>query len=58
MVESMVAGDEIVTNGGLLGKVKEVGDNFIVLELAADVRVKVQKYAVSTIMPKGTVKTL
>ena len=58
MVESLKKGDEVVTNGGLLGKIKQVGDNFIVLEIATDTEVKVQKNAVSATMLKGTSKTL
>ncbi|MEE8320513.1 MAG: preprotein translocase subunit YajC [Gammaproteobacteria bacterium] len=58
MVESLNKGDEIVTNGGLLGKIKQVGDNFIVLEIASNTEVKVQKHSVSATMPKGTIKTL
>ena len=57
MVESLSKGDEVVTTGGMLGKINKVGDNFIILEIAKDVEVKVQKQAVSTIMPKGTIKT-
>ncbi len=58
MVEALAKGDEIVTNGGMLGKIKEVGDNFIVLEIAKEVQVKIQKNAISATMPKGTMKTL
>ena len=58
MVQSLAKGDEVVTTGGLLGKIKEVGDNFIVLEIAKEVQVKVQKHAISATMPKGTIKTL
>lgn len=58
LVESLTKGDEVVTTGGLLGKIKEVGDNFIVLEIAKEVQVKVQKHAISATMPKGTIKTL
>lgn len=58
MIEALAKGDEIVTTGGLLGKIKEIGDNFIVLEIAKEIQVKVQKHAVSTILPKGTMKTL
>jgi len=58
LVESLAKGDEVVTGGGLLGRINEVGDNFIVLEIAKDVEVKVQKQSVSAVMPKGTVKTL
>ncbi len=58
MVEALAKGDEVVTTGGLLGKIKEVGDNFIVLEIAKEIQVKVQKQAISAAMPKGTIKTL
>jgi len=58
MVKALAKGDEIVTNGGMLGKIKEVGDNFIVLEIAKEVQVKIQKNAISVTMPKGTIKTL
>ncbi len=58
MVEGLTKGDEVVTNGGLLGKINEVGDNFILLEIAKGLEVKVQKQNVSATMPKGTVKTL
>lgn len=58
LVESLSKGDEVVTSGGLLGRITQVGDNFIVLEVAKDLEVKVQRQAVSAVMPKGTVKTL
>ena len=58
MVESLAKGDEVITNGGLLGKITKVGDNFITLEIAKDLEVKVQKNSVSATMPKGTFKTL
>jgi len=58
MVTALAKGDEVVTNGGMLGKIKEVGDNFIVLEIAKEIQVKIQKNAISTILPKGTMKTL
>lgn len=57
MVESLNKGDEVVTNGGILGKINKVGDNFIVLEIAKDIEIKVQKHAISATMPKGTIKT-
>ena len=51
------SGDEIVTNGGLLGRVIEVGDHFVTLEVADGVRVKVQKFQIASLMPKGTLKS-
>jgi len=58
MVASLAKGDEVVTNGGLLGKVTKVGDNFITLEIADGLEVKVQKQALGSVVPKGTMKTL
>ena len=56
MLSKITAGDEVVTAGGILGKVIEVGDNFITLEIADNVRIKVQRFQVTTLVPKGTLK--
>lgn len=56
MVESLAKGDEVVTSGGLLGKITQIGDNFVVLELAENLEVKVQRYQITAVMPKGTLK--
>jgi len=56
MVGKLATGDEVVTNGGLLGRITEVGDNFLTLEVAEGVRVKIQKFQVAQLMPKGTLK--
>jgi len=58
MVKDLAKGDEVVTNGGLLGKITQVGDNFVVLQVSDGVEVKVQKSSVATLMPKGTMKGL
>ncbi len=58
MVANLAKGDEVVTSGGLLGKITQVGDNFIVLQVADGVEVKVQKQSTATLMPKGTMKGL
>jgi len=58
MVEALAKGDEVVTNGGLLGRVTKVGDNFVELELAEGMIVKLQRGAVGSLMPKGTIKGL
>jgi preprotein translocase subunit YajC len=57
LVANLAKGDEIVTGGGMLGKILEVGETFVTVELAENVVVKVQKHAVTNVMPKGTVKT-
>lgn len=58
MIGTLAKGDEVVTNGGLLGKVTDVGETFIAVEIADGVQVKVQKSAVAGLMPKGTIKAL
>jgi preprotein translocase subunit YajC len=57
LITKLSSGDEIVTTGGILGRVVEVGDSFITLEIADGVRVKVQKFQVASLMPKGTLKS-
>tara|TARA_Y100001933_G_scaffold231560_1_gene249456 strand:+ start:705 stop:1049 length:345 start_codon:yes stop_codon:yes gene_type:complete len=54
LISNLAVGDEIVSAGGLLGKVTEVGDNFIKVELADGVLVKMQKSSVGQVVPKGT----
>jgi len=58
MIEALGKGDEIVTNGGILGRINKIGDNFIAIEIAKDIEVKVQKQAVTAVLPKGTLKGL
>ena len=58
LVNELKKGDEVVTQGGLLGRINEVGDNFIHLEVADGTEVKVQRAAVSVVMPKGTIKSV
>ena len=57
LVSKLSAGDEVVTTGGILGKVIEVGDSFVTMEIADGVRIKVQKFQVGSLMPKGTLKS-
>lgn len=56
MISKLSSGDEVVTTGGILGRITEVGDNFLTLEIADGVRIKVQKSQVTQLMPKGTLK--
>ena len=58
MVEALNKGDEIVTNGGMLAKITEVDEDFLTCKISADVEVKIQRYAVSSVLPKGTIKSL
>ena len=58
LVAALSKGDEVVTNGGLLGKITDVGDSFVTLELADNVEIKMQRQAVTSVMPKGTIKSV
>ena len=57
MVSKLSAGDEIVTTGGVLGRVGEVGESFISLQIAPGVAIQVQKFQVAQLVPKGTFKS-
>ena len=57
MVGNLAKGDEVTTAGGLLGRITEVNDNFVKLEVADNVVLTVQKHTVSNVMPKGTIKS-
>nr|WP_249115958.1 preprotein translocase subunit YajC [Azoarcus sp. L1K30] len=58
MVEALSKGDEVVTGGGIAGRVTDVGDSFVQVEIAANTVVAVQKQAVAMVLPKGTLKAL
>jgi len=56
MVADLQKGEEVLTSGGILGKITSLNDDFITLEIAKDVSLNIQRSAVQTIMPKGTIK--
>ena len=56
MLSKLATGDEVVTSGGILGRITEVGESFITLEVADGVRIRVQRGQISQLMPKGTLK--
>nr|WP_239024481.1 preprotein translocase subunit YajC [Candidatus Vallotia lariciata] len=58
MLTTLTKGDEVLTSGGIMGKVSRVGDVYIRVELCDSTEVTVQKNAISTILPKGTIKSL
>ena len=58
MLEAMQKGDEVVTNGGVLGRVTKVGESYVSIEVAEGVIVNVQKGAIQTTLPKGTIKSI
>ena len=58
MVAAIARGDEVVTQGGMAGRVTQVGETFVHLEIADNVNIVVQSQAIATVLPKGTLKTL
>jgi len=58
MLSRLSSGDEVVTSGGILGRITDVSDTFVTLEIADGVRIKVQKAQISQLMPKGTLKSV
>lgn len=58
MMEALQKGDEIVTAGGVLGKVAKISENYVSVEVAEGVNVNIQKSAIQTVLPKGTIKSI
>lgn len=56
MLDAIQKGDEVVTSGGILGKVSKITDGFVVLTVGNNVEMKFQKHAISATLPKGTIK--
>lgn len=57
MVAALAKGDEVVTAGGVLGRISKLDDNYLSLEVAEGVEIKVQRQAVQAVLPKGTLKS-
>jgi len=57
MLDKLSRGDEVITTGGIAGTVSDIGDSFVTLEIADNVRVRVQKTAIGNVLPKGTLKS-
>jgi len=58
MTEALQKGDEVITGGGVLGRITRVGGNYVTLEVAEKVEIQVQKAAIQTLLPKGTIKSI
>ena len=58
MIESLSKGDEVVTSGGVLGRISKIGDSFIFLEVAENLEIKVERNSIARVMVKGTIKNL
>jgi preprotein translocase subunit YajC len=58
MIEALAKGDEVVTAGGVVGKVNKVTDAFVTIEISNGTEMHVQKNAITTLLPKGTIKSI
>ena len=58
MIDALSKGDEVVTSGGIAGKITKVGDTYVGVEIADNVEIQLQKPAVAMVLPKGTLKSL
>jgi len=58
MIDALVKGDEVVSAGGVVGRVTKLGDAYITIEIAEGTEIIMQKAAVTLLLPKGTIKTL
>ena len=58
MTEALQKGDEIITSGGVIGKITKIGEAYISLEISSGVEINLQRAAVQTLLPKGTIKSI
>jgi len=58
MIEALQKGDEVVTAGGIVGRISKMGDQYVSVEIAPNTEINVQKAAVQMLLPKGTLKSL
>jgi len=58
MIEALQKGDEVITAGGVVGRITKIGEAYLSLEVAQDTEISVQRSAVEMLLPKGTIKTL
>jgi preprotein translocase subunit YajC len=57
LVAALAKGDEVITNGGIAGRIDEVGESFVTVEIADGVKIKIQKVAIAQVLPKGSLKS-
>ena len=58
MTEALQKGDEVITTGGVLGKITKIGEAYVSIEIASGTEVQLQKSAIQTLLPKGTIKSI
>ena len=56
MIEALQKGDEVVSAGGILGKISKINENYVTLEIAQGVDIQMQRSAIQVVLPKGTIK--
>jgi preprotein translocase subunit YajC len=57
LISKLAKGDEVITNGGIAGRIEDLGEAFVTVEIADGVRVKLQRQAIAAVLPKGTLKS-
>lgn len=58
MIDALAKGDEVVTGGGIVGRIDELKEHFVIIEIAPGVRVPMQRHAITAVLPKGTIKAI
>jgi preprotein translocase subunit YajC len=58
LIETLQKGDEVITGGGVLGRISKINENYVTLEVANGVEILVQRPAVQLVLPKGTIKNI
>ena len=58
MLDALQKGDEVVTAGGVLGRITKIGDNYVTVEIANNIEVQAQRSAIQLVLPKGTIKNI
>jgi preprotein translocase subunit YajC len=58
MIDALQKGDEVVTAGGVLGRITKIGENYVTVEIANNIEVQVQRPAIQLVLPKGTIKNI
>ena len=56
MINALEIGNEVVTAGGILGKIQEMNENYVNLEISENVTIKIQRQTISSLLPKGTIR--
>ena len=58
LLDKLSKGDEILTRGGIIGKISKISENFVILEISNNVDIKIKKYVITKVLPKGTISSI